>query len=92
MRNKEINAVDFGRIVIFNDGQYCTNNLLPSLGNVKNDDIRQMLINCISSENSTWFLTRNNLPKCKDCIYNQLCPPVSNYEHVIEKFNLCNIS
>lgn len=90
-RNKEINALDFGRIIIFNDGHYCTNNLLPPLGNVENDDIRQILNNCISSQNSTWFLTRNNIPKCKDCIYNQLCPPVSDYEHVIGKFNLCNI-
>ncbi|MCD4834620.1 MAG: hypothetical protein K8R31_12540 [Bacteroidales bacterium] len=91
-RNKEINAIDFGRIVIFNDGQYCTNNLLPPLGNVENDDVRQILNNCISSESSTWFLTRNNVSICKDCIYNQLCPPISNYEHVIGKFNLCNIS
>lgn len=91
LRNREINAIDFGKIIIFNDGKYCTNNLLPILGNIKNDDIRQMLINCISSKNSTWFLTRNDLPKCKNCIYNQLCPPVSDYEHVIGKFNLCNI-
>lgn len=91
LQNREINAIDFGKIIIFNDGKYCTNNLLPILGNIKNDDIRQMLINCISSKNSTWFLTRNDLPKCKNCIYNQLCPPVSDYEHVIGKFNLCNI-
>ena len=44
----------------------------------------------IRSGNS-WRLVRKKIKICQDCLYNQLCPPLSNYEYAIGKNNLCHV-
>ena len=39
----------------------------------------------------SWWKLRTNIKPCNNCLYNLLCPPISNYEYVIGKYNLCNI-
>ncbi|MCL2413707.1 MAG: hypothetical protein FWC94_00425 [Bacteroidales bacterium] len=39
-------------------------------------------------ENTAWRKTRTEKP-CSECLYQYLCPPPSNYEFAIGKFNLC---
>ena len=38
-----------------------------------------------------WFKVRKHLTPCKGCIYNQICPPISNYEYALSRNNLCGI-
>lgn len=38
-----------------------------------------------------WFLTRDKVSPCKDCLFRYLCPSPSNYELVIGKPNLCHV-
>lgn len=38
-----------------------------------------------------WFLTRDEVSPCKDCLFRYLCPSPSNYELVIGKPNLCHV-
>lgn len=36
-----------------------------------------------------WFISRNLLPVCSECLYSDLCPPISDFENFCNKFNLC---
>ena len=38
------------------------------------------------------FYNIDKVYPCKSCLYNFLCPPISNYENVLRKTNLCNIN
>ncbi|MBE9468407.1 MAG: hypothetical protein IMY72_08845 [Bacteroidetes bacterium] len=38
-----------------------------------------------------WFKLRTNTKPCCNCLYNTLCPPISNYEYALGKYNLCNV-
>ncbi|NVO11648.1 MAG: hypothetical protein HXX16_16925 [Bacteroidales bacterium] len=88
-RNSELNSNDFGRIVIDSFGNYQTNVLGEPLGNLKNENLQKIVFNCLSSTNSTWFQTRNRIIPCSECIYNQICPPISSYERSMNKMDLC---
>ncbi len=35
-------------------------------------------------------MPRQDVEPCKDCVFNSLCPPISNYEHVMGKHDLCS--
>ena len=48
------------------------------------------VINNELSKNTAWRRVRSSEP-CKDCVYQYLCPPPSNYEKVINRPNLCNV-
>ncbi len=39
----------------------------------------------------SWLRARKNAIPCKNCVYNSICPPVSNYEYVIGRNNLCTM-
>lgn len=43
----------------------------------------------ILAPDSLWFLTRDKVQPCGDCVYNRLCCPISDYELGMQKFNLC---
>lgn len=43
------------------------------------------------TKRSSWKRTRNKVKPCSNCIYNCFCPPISHYELVIGRNNLCNL-
>lgn len=45
----------------------------------------------ILAADSFWFLTRQRVEPCRDCVYNRLCCPVSDYKLGMQKFNLCRM-
>ena len=87
--NMNINKVNFGKIIVLADGEVYTNMNYPSLGNINNDSIHELLVNEMRRGGS-WFKIRDQKP-CSDCLYQWLCPSPSNYEFVIGKSNLCHI-
>ena len=87
--NMVVNANDFGRIIISSNGEIFTNLNLPAIGDV-NDNLKRLINNELQSNNS-WRRTRNEIEPCKFCLYKFLCPPISNYETAIGRYNLCNL-
>jgi pseudo-rSAM protein len=91
-QNQEINMFDFGSLIILPNGNVYTNVNSEKIGNIRNDKITDLLYDCITLPDKNWILTRNKINPCKDCLYNALCPPISNYERIIKQFNLCNVA
>jgi pseudo-rSAM protein len=89
MSNMNINKMNFGKITILANGEAYSNMNYPTLGNIEEDSIYELLIHEIK-EGESWFRIRDQKP-CTDCIYQWLCPSPSNYEFVIGKPNLCHV-
>jgi len=88
--NSTLNQLNFGHLTIIPNGNVFGNVNFPKSGNIK----QQQLIDCIFDELSnykSWLKTRNKVNPCKNCIYQNLCPPLSDYESIIKQHNLCNV-
>ncbi|MDR1054572.1 MAG: TIGR04150 pseudo-rSAM protein [Prevotellaceae bacterium] len=87
--NQKLNSNYFGSLHIYSDGSVRASANTELIGNINNDQI----IDIIAKEmdiNTAWRKVRNEEP-CNSCLYQYLCPPPSNYEHAIGKYNLCHI-
>lgn len=91
LSNGVINKNDFGKIFIDSDLNYGTNFYSKPIGKIDQFNVNEFLLNCFESEYSTWFLTRNKVDVCCNCKYNEMCPPISGYEYLLDRYNLCNI-
>jgi len=85
-----VNPFHFGRLTILSNGAVHANVNTPALGNIKQSSLypaiyKEML------HGKSWRRTRKNVKPCKQCTYNALCPPLSNYEYALNKNNLCHI-
>jgi pseudo-rSAM protein len=86
--NKYINQYFYGKLIIdFNGNAFVSFNY-NRIGNIFTDSFSKIL-DTIYNEKSPWWLTRQNVTYCKGCVFNQLCPPISDYELYIGKYNLC---
>jgi len=88
--NMKINKNNFGKLVVMSDGEVYANLNKNSLGNINNQTFHRLIFNELRGEKS-WKDVRCKSDTCKECIYNCLCPSMSNYEYVIGKNNLCNV-
>lgn len=87
--NQTINGFSFGKILVFPDGSVKANANMPVIGNIhKNID---HMLNSLFDKDSVWFQTRDKKP-CKNCIYQWLCPPISNYELLTSVGYFCNLN
>lgn len=90
LRNQKLNANSFGSLYVLPDGSIKANMNEQVIGNLNSNRI----IDVISDEmklNTAWRKVRSSEP-CKNCIYQFLCPPPSNYERALKRENLCNVS
>ena len=85
-----INSNFFGNLFLFPNGDVYSNLNQLKLGNLLNDSLNVLVYKELSNVKS-WRLTRDLVQPCSNCLYKYLCPPISDYEHVIGKFNLCNL-
>ncbi len=86
---EKVNPIFFGTLNILSNGDTFSNFNTSLLGNINSDDLYTILKNEFE-KNKIWLKTRNDIDKCKTCIYKNICPPISNYE-LIGKFNtICN--
>lgn len=88
-KNKKLNSNFFGVLYILPNGIVKANMSTPAIGNIQEDS----LLNIIQHElinNTSWRLIRDSQP-CSQCIYQFICPPLSNYEEVIGQTDLCHI-
>jgi len=87
--NEKLNSCFYGKIIIDANGDLYTSFNLNKIGNIfeKNSQIREKLHN----QESLWFLTRNKVKPCMDCLFNCFCPPINDYNLNLGSFDLCKI-
>ena len=88
-RNQKLNSNFFGSMYILPDGTVKANMNAQSLGNIREDALLDLIYKEML-ENTSWRKVRDQQP-CSGCVYQYLCPPLSNYELTIGKINLCHI-
>lgn len=88
-RNQKLNANNFGSLYIFPNGEIKANVNEVTIGVLGENEILDVINNELL-KNTAWRRVRSSEP-CKDCVYQYLCPPPSNYEKVINRSNLCNV-
>ena len=88
--NQTFNINNYGKITILSNGDFYANLNQPKLGNINKDSLYDVL--CLEIYNGkSWNFIRNVTP-CKECVFQYICPPISNYELVIGKYDLCHVS
>lgn len=87
--NQSVNFYDFGKINIASNGDVYANVNYPVLGNIATNNIQEIVQKEVD-EGKSWFRIRTQTP-CSDCVYQWLCPPLSDYEIVIGRPNLCHV-
>lgn len=88
-RREVLNENFFGNLAIFPEGNVYSNVNYPQIGNVKINKLSEIVFNELNSSKS-WLKVRNNT-ECVNCTNKYLCPSISNYEIVLNRFNLCHI-
>ena len=89
-RRQLLNENFFGKLWIDAAGQVYGNMNFPPVGNIRNDNLKDMVTQLMIGKQSPWLLTREFEP-CKHCVNRYLCPPISNYELVMNRYNLCHV-
>ena len=86
--NTTLNFNLFGSLWIYPDYKVysCPND--KALGTIVKDTVREILYKEFTVSKS-WFKVRLEHESCRHCIYNTLCPPITNYELFLGK-TLCN--
>lgn len=89
MRNQVLNVNDFGKLHINAEGYVFTNKLFPAIGNIHSSSLR-LLIHKEMTEGQAWLRTRSKEP-CSECVFQWLCPSLSEHEILIGKEDLCRL-
>jgi len=84
-----LNEHFYGKLFVLSNGMVHSNLNEISLGNIHNNAILKMIFKEVN-QTLNWSLTRNNVNPCSLCLLKSLCPPISNLELHIKKFNFCN--
>ena len=85
-----INTWDFKKLTVLSNGDVYANLNHPKIGNLNRVHIFDMVEKELH-QGKSWTKVRKYVKPCKSCVFNVLCPPISNYEYTIGKYNLCNI-
>lgn len=88
--NQLINSNNYGKIFIMPDGSVFDSLNSNSIGNLKNNSLEDIINKGVSID-SDWFKLRNGVEPCIKCEFSALCPPISTYEEIIGRNNLCVI-
>ncbi|MGN1218318.1 MAG: TIGR04150 pseudo-rSAM protein, partial [Phocaeicola sp.] len=88
-RNQKLNANSFGSLYILPNGDIKANLNEETIGHLGKDRIIDV-INHEMMQNTAWRKVRSSEP-CQNCVYQYLCPPLSNYERVLHRQNLCHV-
>lgn len=89
-KNIALNTTKFGKLYILPNAGVFSDLNSTSIGNLKNADFSKIVYNEIYYGDN-WFKTRLSVNPCKSCVFCIICPPISNYEHAFQRYNLCNI-
>jgi len=85
-----LNRFSYGSIAIFSNKDIYANVNKPKLGKWGEKDLF-LIIAREFKYGKSWARVRKNVKPCKSCVFNALCPPITNYESAIGFNNLCNV-
>lgn len=83
-----LNINFFGKLTILPDGHIYSNLNVSPLGSLE-DSLYEIIFKELDQEES-WLHVRRKAP-CDQCRFRWLCPPVSNYEYAMGRYNLCSV-
>ncbi|MCL2510917.1 MAG: TIGR04150 pseudo-rSAM protein [Bacteroidales bacterium] len=87
--NQALNSNFFGSLTVSPNGDVTANPNAPVLGNIVTTSILELITKELE-QNTAWRKTRNENP-CNICLFQYLCPPISNYEMTFKRENLCTL-
>jgi pseudo-rSAM protein len=85
-----VNPFHFGRLTVLSNGHIHANVNTSRLGTLDKNSMHEAVYKEMY-RGKTWRRIRKRAAPCKSCTFSALCPPLSNYEYVIGRNNLCNI-
>lgn len=85
-----LNSSDFKHLHILSDQSFHANLNHPKIGKLGENHIMEIIYKELHHGKS-WTKIRKHVNPCKSCAFNSLCPPISNYEYAIGRYNLCHI-
>jgi pseudo-rSAM protein len=88
--NMIINSLNFRRLTVMSGKDVYANPVHPKIGKLGRESIFDIVRKELVKARS-WGKVRKNVAPCKGCEFNALCPPISNYEYALGKYNLCTI-
>ena len=80
-RKQILNDNLFGKLTIFPTGEVYSNVNFPTIGNIQDQKLSEIVYSEIENYFKPWFFTRDYV-SCKNCVNKYLCPSISNYEIV----------
>ncbi len=84
-----INPIYFKKIYVLGNGSIHANINGPKIGELGRSYIFDLLDRELNRGRS-WTKIRKHVAPCKHCVFHALCPPISNYEYVLGRYNLCH--
>lgn len=87
--NQALNSNFFGSLMVFPNGDVSATVNTSILGNITTVSLLELITRELE-QNTAWRETRNRQP-CSVCLFQYLCPPLSNYEQILKKQNLCTL-
>ena len=90
-RKQILNDNLFGKLTIFPTGEVYSNVNFPTIGNIQDQKLSEIVYTEIENYFKPWFFTRDYV-SCKNCVNKYLCPSISNYEIVANEYNMCYLN
>ena len=90
-RKQILNDNLFGKLTIFPTGEVYSNVNFPTIGNIQDQKLSEIVYSEIENYFKPWFFTRDYV-SCKNCVNKYLCPSISNYEIVANEYNMCYVN
>ena len=90
-RKQILNDNLFGKLTIFPTGEVYSNVNFPTIGNIQDQKLSEIVYSEIENYFKPWFFTRDYV-SCKNCVNKYLCPSISNHEIVANEYNMCYLN
>ena len=90
-RKQILNDNLFGKLTILPTGEVYSNVNFPTIGNIQDQKLSEIVYSEIENYFKPWFFTRDYV-SCKNCVNKYLCPSISNYEIVANEYNMCYLN
>lgn len=88
--NQTLNSNFWGHLQITPDKRIYANLNANPLGTIE-DNVLSVIRKEMVSKNSHWRLIRKYKEPCDTCLFKDLCPPPSNYELYLDRYDMCRI-
>ncbi|MFC2101892.1 TIGR04150 pseudo-rSAM protein [Bacteroidota bacterium] len=85
-----MNENDFGKLFILPGGETFANLNDPTIGHATEKSLTELVAQEIN-HGTSWRRTRSKVNPCSSCLYQFLCPPISSYEVLMNRYNFCDV-